>query len=168
MPFEPRPIRVLFVCLGNICRSPLAEGVFRAEVFGAGLSGRIEVDSVGTGHWHIGDPPHERSRAVAKERGFSIDDLRGRQIDPLDFSRFDYVIAMDRNNLADLRYMAPSSQHRKIGLFLSYASDAGAQVEEDEVPDPYGYPIETYRETLDLCEIAAKGLLAYIRNKEGL
>ena len=168
MPFEPKPIRVLFVCLGNICRSPLAEGVFRAEVFGAGLTEAIEVDSCGTGHWHIGDPPHPNSRAVAKERGFSIDDLRGRQLDPLDFSRFDYIVAMDRNNLADLRYMAPTSRHRKIALFLSFVGDAGGRADEEEIPDPYGQTIEDYRATLDLCETAARGLLAYIKNREGL
>lgn len=168
MPFEPKPIRILFVCLGNICRSPLAEGVFRAEVFGAGLAKAIEADSCGTGHWHIGDPPHPNSRTVAKERGFSIDDLRGRQIDPLDFSRFDHIIAMDRKNLTDLRAMAPKSQHRKITLFLSYVGDAGGNVDEDEIPDPYGLAPENYRETLDLCEEAARGLLAYIKNREGL
>lgn len=168
MPYTPDPVRVLFVCLGNICRSPLAEGVFRAEVYAAGLEARFEIDSAGTGPWHHDDPPHRNSRTVARERGFSIDDLRGRQIEPMDFSRFDYIIAMDRSNLSDLRRMAPESQHRKIALFLSYVGDAGGTAEDDEIPDPYGSDLDDYRATLDLCETAARGLLSYIRLREGI
>lgn len=156
-------VRVLFVCMGNICRSPLAEGVFRAEVFAAGLGADIEVDSAGTGSWHIGDLPHNNSRMVALEKGFSIDDLRGRQISKMDFSLFDYVIAMDRINVADLQAIAPPSFMHKIALFMSFASDAGSDHGPDEIEDPYGLELQAYRETLTLCEGAARGLLHYIR-----
>lgn len=156
-------VRVLFVCMGNICRSPLAEGVFRAEVFTAGLGGDIEVDSAGTGDWHIGDLPHNNSRMVALEKGFSIDDLRGRQISKMDFSLFDYVIAMDRTNVADLQAIVPPGLIHKIALFMSFAPDAGAGQGPDEIEDPYGQDPDAYRETLTLCEGAARGLLHYIK-----
>lgn len=156
-------IRVLFVCMGNICRSPLAEGVFRAEVSLAGLETRIEADSAGTGDWHVGDPPHRQSCRVAQEKGFSIDDLRGRQITVMDFSRFDYVIAMDRDNVARMQALAPPGLARKINLFMSFAADAGSHDGPEEIGDPYGRDLEAYRETLDLCERAARGLLHYIR-----
>lgn len=159
-------IRVLFVCMGNICRSPLAEGIFRAEVYAAGLSGGIEVDSAGTGSWHIGDLPHTNSRMVALEKGFSIDDLRGRQITKMDFSLFDYIVAMDRINVADLQKIAPPSLMYKVSLFMSFARDAGGlpgQDVPDEIDDPYGLTPDAYRETLVLCEGAARGLLHYIK-----
>lgn len=156
-------VRVLFVCMGNICRSPLAEGVFRAEVFAAGLGQDIEVDSAGTGSWHIGDLPHNNSRMVALEKGFSIDDLRGRQISKMDFSLFDYIIAMDRTNVTDLQAIAPPSLTHKIALFMSFAPDVGSVRGPDEIDDPYGLAPDAYRETLTLCEDAARGLLHYIK-----
>lgn len=156
-------VRVLFVCMGNICRSPLAEGVFRAEVMVAGLDGQIDADSAGTGSWHVGDPPHRQSRMAALEKGFSIDDLRGRQITKMDFSMFDYVIAMDRENVSAMQELAPPSLAHKIVLFMSFAPDAGSHQGPEEIDDPYGKDLEAYRETLSLCEAAARGLLHYIR-----
>lgn len=157
------PVRVLFVCMGNICRSPLAEGVFRAEVQVAELDSQIEVDSAGTGSWHIGDPPHRHSQAVSLEKGFSIADLRGRQVTAMDFSLFDHVIAMDLVNVAELKKLAPPSLAYKIKLLMSFAPDAGSTPGPDEVADPYGDDLDAYRKTLDLCEGAARGLLHYIR-----
>lgn len=156
-------VRVLFVCMGNICRSPLAEGVLRAEVIVAGLEGEIEVDSAGTGNWHVGEPPHPQSRKVAQEKGFSIDDLRGRQLSKMDFSLFDYVVAMDRGNVEEMQRLAPPSLAHKIALFMSFAPDAGSHEGPDEIADPYGRDIDAYRETLERCESAALGLLQYIR-----
>jgi protein-tyrosine phosphatase len=156
-------IRVLFVCMGNICRSPLAEGVFRTEVFAAGLDGAIEADSAGTGDWHVGDPPHPNSRKVALEKGFSIDDLRGRQVTPMDFSVFDYIIAMDHTNVADLTEMAPKGLVHKIARFMSFSSGVGRNETPEEIEDPYGRDPDAYRAALTLCEDAARGLLHTIR-----
>lgn len=160
-------IRVLFVCMGNICRSPLAEGVFRAEVHVAGLDGQIGVDSAGIGAWHVGEPPHRHSQTVSLEKGFSIADLRGRQVTKMDFSLFDHVIAMDFGNVAALQKLAPPSFAHKIKLFMSFAPDAGSPPGPDQGPDeladPYGDDLDAYRETLSLCEGAARGLLHYIR-----
>lgn len=156
-------VRVLFVCMGNICRSPLAEGVFRAEVHVAGLDGQIEVDSAGTGSWHVGEPPHRHSQTVSLEKGFSVADLRGRQVTKMDFSLFDHVIAMDLRNVAELQNLAPPSLAHKIKLFMSFAPDAGGTHGPDEVADPYGDDLDAYRKTLSLCEGAARGLLHYIR-----
>ena len=156
-------VRVLFVCMGNICRSPLAEGIFRAEVHVVGLDGEIEVDSAGTGAWHVDEPPHRHAQSVSLEKGFSIADLRGRQVTKMDFSLFDYIIAMDLTNVADLKKIAPPSLAHKIKLFMSFAPDAGGHHGPDEVADPYGADLEAYRETLSLCETAARGLLHYIR-----
>ena len=160
-------VRVLFVCMGNICRSPLAEGVFRAEVHVAGLDSQIEVASAGTGDWHVGDPPHRHAQAAALEKGFSIADLRGRQVTSMDFSLFDHVIAMDLVNVAELQKLAPPSLAYKIKLFMSFAPDAGSasgpDQGPDEVADPYGDDLDAYRKTLGLCEGAARGLMHYIR-----
>jgi protein-tyrosine phosphatase len=156
----------MFVCMGNICRSPLAEGVFRAEVYLAGLQERIEIASAGTGSWHVDEPPHKNSQAVALERGFSIADLRGRKIVKEDFAAFDYIVAMDRRNVADLQAIAPQGLAWKVTLLMSFAADAGSDADVEDVPDPYGMPIELYRETLNLCEAGARGLLTAIRQTD--
>lgn len=123
-----KPVRILFVCLGNICRSPLAEGILQHLTQGRG----IEVDSAGTGSWHIGDPPDRRSITVAVKHGIDIGGQRGRKVDKRDFETFDLILAMDRNNLATLRALAPASAHARLHLFLDYAQGA-----EIDVPDPY-------------------------------
>lgn len=123
-----KPVRILFVCLGNICRSPLAEGILR-HVAG---DGPVDVDSAGTGGWHIGDPPDHRSIAVALKHGIDIAGQRGRKVDAGDFEAFDLIFAMDRSNLASLRGLAPLETQHKLHLFLDYTLGTAR-----DVPDPY-------------------------------
>jgi protein-tyrosine phosphatase len=123
-----KPVRILFVCLGNICRSPLAEGILRHLSRGH----PVQVDSAGTGGWHIGDLPDRRSIAVARRHGIDITGQRGRKVDASDFEAFDLIFAMDRNNLATLRALAPPAAQHKLHLFLDYALGV-----ERDVPDPY-------------------------------
>src|SRR6185369_15566282 len=116
MPKEPK-IRVLFVCMGNICRSPTAEAVFRRAVDEAGLKDLIECDSAGTHAYHIGEPPDQRAQQAASRRGYDMSHLRGRQIGERDFARFDYVVAMDRRNLSLLEELCPAAHADKLGLY---------------------------------------------------
>lgn len=153
--------KVLFICLGNICRSPTAEGVFRAQVAGAGLTEVIGIDSAGTAAWHIGKAPDKRAQAAASRRGYDLTGLRGRQVALADFSAFDYVLAMDRSNLADLLAQCPSAQRHKVRLFLSFSS----QWQDHEVPDPYYGGDDGFDQVLDMVEDAARGLLNDIRTR---
>lgn len=148
-------IRVLFVCLGNICRSPTAHAVFQQMVDGQGLGSSILVDSAGTGDWHIGRPPDPRASAAAQQRGVDMSALRARQFQPADFHNFDYILAMDEDNLRDILAQAPDSHSAQVGLFLDYAS----LFEEREVPDPYYGGDEGFEHVLNLIEDAARGLL---------
>ncbi|TXS93001.1 low molecular weight phosphotyrosine protein phosphatase [Parahaliea maris] len=150
-------VNVLFVCLGNICRSPTAHGVFEQRVAQRGLQERIVVDSCGTGDWHIGHPPDRRAQAAALQRGYDLSHLRARQVEPADFSLFDYVLAMDESNLGDLRAMRPASFAGHLGLFLDFA-DTGLR----EVPDPYYGGDDGFDHVLDLIEAASDGLLTDI------
>jgi protein-tyrosine phosphatase len=154
-------VRVLFACLGNICRSPMAEAVFQHMVDEAGLSDAITVDSAGTGGWHVGEPAHRGTRGVLNQHGISYTG-RARQISRADFDRFDYVLAMDSSNLDDLQQMQPPDSAATVRRFLDYADDAPAH----DVPDPYydGRFEEVYR----LVRHGAAGLLAAIRADEGL
>ena len=152
-------VKVLFVCMGNICRSPTAEAVFRARVEEAGLAQRILVDSAGTHDYHIGDPPDERAQRAALQRGYDMSTLRGRQVEISDFTRFDYVLAMDRANLAILQRLCPQAQRERLGLFLEYASRHG----EREVPDPYYGGAGGFERVLAMAEDASEGLLEQIR-----
>lgn len=152
-------VNVLFVCLGNICRSPAAEGVFRALVAREGLDGKIVCDSAGTGSWHIGEPPDKRMRAAARRRGVDLDALRGRQVTVADFERFDYVLAMDDDNLANLQALCPPGRAGRLARFLDFAPEAG----RSDVPDPYYGGEAGFERVLDLVEMASKGLLADIR-----
>lgn len=152
------PTRVLFVCLGNICRSPTAHGVFEAMVLERGLDDRILVDSCGTGHWHIGHSPDQRAAAEAADRGYDLSHLRARQVEAADFDRFDYILAMDRQNLADLQAMQPSHHSGYLGLFLPFAAGG----DYDEVPDPYYGGDAGFTEVLDMVEAASEGLLQEI------
>ena len=129
---EKAQISVLFVCMGNICRSPLAEGIFRKGLAEAGLSKLVAVDSAGTGNWHQGDGPDPRSVETALQHGIDISGQRARQVTPEDFDRFDMIFAMDRANEATMRARAPSSRHDKIKLFLEHTLGSRA-----DVPDPY-------------------------------
>lgn len=154
-------IKVLFVCLGNICRSPTAEGVFRRLVAQHGLQGEIEIDSAGTHAYHIGKPPDSRAQQAARRRGIDISGLRGRRATVEDILRFDYVLAMDRENLENLLDICPSGQEHKIQLFLEYAP----QRAEREVPDPYFGGDSGFDRVLDMIEEASRGLLAQIRER---
>ncbi|MEO7478373.1 MAG: low molecular weight protein-tyrosine-phosphatase [Lysobacteraceae bacterium] len=134
--------RILIVCMGNICRSPMAEGLLRHKVEQAGLSARVRLDSAGTGPWHAGKPPDPRAIAVCSEHGIDISDLRGRQINSHDFSVHDWVLCADRRNLHDLQGMAPRSAQPRIALMLAWAG-LGAK---SEIPDPYtGSPADFER-----------------------
>ncbi|MBY4675262.1 low molecular weight protein-tyrosine-phosphatase [Marinobacterium arenosum] len=150
--------RVLFVCLGNICRSPTAHGVFLHKVSRSGMADLIEVDSAGTAAYHIGKAPDARATAAAARRGYDLSPLRARQAKPVDFQRYDYVLAMDSQNLADLRDICPADYQGHLGLFLEFAGLSGA-----EVPDPYYGGDAGFERVLDLVEQAADGLLQRIR-----
>lgn len=145
---------VLFVCMGNICRSPTAEGVFRHHVTEAGLSDEIVIDSAGTHAYHVGHPPDRRASAAAERRGISLGGLRARRVSDEDFERFDYIIAMDLDNVERLKDESPPKHHRKVKLFLEFSSG-----KEREVPDPYYGGASGFERVLDLVEEASRGLL---------
>ncbi len=153
-------IRVLFVCMGNICRSPVAEGVFRRMLEGVGLTGKIYVDSAGTHSYHTGAPPDTRSQATAMRRGVDLRDIRARKVTVADFADFDYVLAMDRDNLQHLLALCEEPElRRRVQLFMDYAPD----LPEREVPDPYYGGPHGFERVMDLIEEAAEGLLRNIR-----
>lgn len=152
-------VSVLFVCLGNICRSPTAEGVFRDLVEREGLSDKIKIDSAGTAAYHIGAPPDSRAQTEAQRRGIDISSLRGRQAHAGDFLKFDYVLAMDSENHRNLEALCPLDDEDKLHMFLDFAPSGGPR----DVPDPYyGGGFDT---VYDMIEGAATGLLADIRTK---
>ncbi|MBB4862455.1 protein-tyrosine phosphatase [Pseudomonas nitritireducens] len=153
-------MKVLFVCLGNICRSPTAEGVFRHKVREAGLEERIEIDSAGTGDWHIGKAPDARTRAAALRRGYDLSSLRARQVSVADFSRYDLVLAMDHANLRDLKSLRGSSGKAELDLFLRRYD-----LEVDEVPDPYYGGEDGFEQVLDLVERGCDGLLTEVKGR---
>ena len=157
-----KKISVLFCCMGNICRSPTAEAVFRARVVEAGLAQQILIDSVGTHDYHIGKPPDLRAQRAARQRGYDLSGLRGRQVEVADFTRFDYVLAMDNANMAILYRLCPQAQRERLGLFLEYAS----RHHEREVPDPYYGGEDGFERVLDMVEDAADGLLAHIQRND--
>ena len=148
------PLRVLFVCLGNICRSPTAEGVFRRHVKAAGLEERILIDSAGTGDYHIGEPPDQRACRAAWNRGYDLTDLRARQVRLKDFRDFDLILAMDGTNLRALRQICPAEHWHKLLLFTNFSS-TGARM----VPDPFFGEADGFETVLDLVEDASRGLL---------
>lgn len=156
---DPRLRRLVFVCTGNICRSPTAHGVMRAKLRAAGLAARIDVDSAGTGGWHEGSPPDERAIAHARRRGYAIDDLRARPLRAADFERADLLLVMDRRNLADARAIGAAAQHAKLRLLGAYSRNhRGA-----EVPDPYYGGAAGFEYVLDLIEDACDGLLRQLQ-----
>lgn len=147
--------RVLFVCMGNICRSPAAEVVVRTLAKKAGLSSFLEVDSAGTHAYHVGEGPDPRVQKAAAKRAYDLRKLRARRLIDEDFVRFDRILVMDRQNLAFARRLCPPEHHGKLGLFLEFAE----AIQEDEVPDPYYGGPEGFERVLDLCEMAGKGLI---------
>lgn len=156
-------VRVLFVCLGNICRSPMAEGVFAKVAGEQGLGNVVDVDSAGTSSWHIDEPPDERAQEATQEIGVDITGLRGRQVRARDFDDFDIILAMDESNLAKLRDAAPAERRERIRLFLEFAPDAGRA----DVPDPYYGGADGFRFVLDLIETASQGLARHIKAGRG-
>ncbi|MCX4162210.1 MULTISPECIES: low molecular weight protein-tyrosine-phosphatase [Paraburkholderia] len=159
-----KTIAICFVCLGNICRSPTAEGVMRHQLIEAKLGERIHVDSAGTGDWHVDEAPDERAQRAASQRGYDLSVLRGRQIDVADFERFDLLIAMDDANVSALRKLCPPAQRDKIRLLMEFVPEtdrrwAGAR----EVTDPYFGGAAGFEQVLDQCEAACRGLVAALR-----
>ena len=154
-------MRILFVCLGNICRSPMAEGLFRRELERRGIDHLVEVDSAGTGSWHIGEPPDGRAQRAIARRGVDISALRGRQVKRPDLDAFDLILAMDAENLSDLMALANEEQMQRIRMFLDFAPERV----EREVPDPYFGGEEGFEHVLDLLEEAARGLADHVEEE---
>jgi protein-tyrosine phosphatase len=148
--------------MGNICRSPTAEGVFRHIVEQAGLAADVGIDSAGTHAYHVNEPADRRAAAAAERRGYSLDGIRARRVSAADFERFDYIVAMDRDNLDALREQASEEHADKLHLFLAFAGAA-----EDEVPDPYYGGAAGFERVLDLVEEASRGLLETLRKRSG-
>jgi low molecular weight protein-tyrosine phosphatase len=151
-------VGVLFVCMGNICRSPTAEGVFRAVAARDGMAKRLRVDSAGTHDYHVGEPPDARAIASALRRGYDIRRLRARQLVPRDFARFDWILAMDRHNLKEITSQRPHDYAGHVGLLLDFLPALGLR----EVPDPYYGGNEGFERVLDLVEPASEALLTRI------
>ncbi len=152
---------VLFVCLGNICRSPTAEGVFRAALEQVGMGDRVVADSAGVGDWHVGSPPDRRAIQAAKRRGYDLTKLRARQVDVADFARFGWILAMDRTILRELEVLRPGEFAGHLGLFLDLAPELGVR----EVPDPYYGGAEGFERVLDLVEAASAKLVDRLRRQ---
>ncbi|AKJ29925.1 low molecular weight protein-tyrosine-phosphatase [Caldimonas brevitalea] len=155
--------RILFICMGNICRSPSAEGVFRGLAERAGLASRLLIDSAGTHHYHIGEPPDPRAQDHARRRGYELCDLRARQVVPEDFARFDLLLAMDRENLAALQALCPPAYRHKLRRLMEFARHHTLEI----VPDPYYGPPAGFEAVLDHLEDACAGLLEHLV-KQGL
>lgn len=156
-----QPVKILFVCMGNLCRSPMAEGVFRHYVAQAGLGDRIAADSAGTHDYHVGEPPDRRAQRIAGKRGYDLSALRGRQVSGRDFDEFDYVLAMDEMNLRLLQRLCPAQHAHKLKLFMEFGTDT----EVREVPDPYYGGTQGFERVLDMVEHAARGLLEHLRTR---
>lgn len=149
---------ILMCCMGNICRSPTAEGVLRARLAGAGLAGDVEVDSAGTHRYHLGHAPDPRSQQCARGRGYDLSALRARLAVAEDFARFDLVLAMDRDNLANLEALCPPQHRHKLRLLMSFATRHDAE----EVPDPYYGEGDGFERVLDYVEDACDGIVAML------
>jgi protein-tyrosine phosphatase len=150
------PLAVLIVCLGNICRSPTAEAVLRVKLRAAGLHEQVSVDSAGTGSWHIGSPPDQRSQRHALRRGYDLSALRGRQVGEADFHRFDLILAMDDDNLADLRALVPAGCRAEVRLFAP-----------EPVPDPYVGGPAGFEHVLDRVEAACEAWVRDLARRVG-
>jgi protein-tyrosine phosphatase len=156
-----KPVSVLFVCMGNICRSPTAEGVFRQRVAAAGLSDSFVIDSAGTHGYHIGAPPDERSMEYASRRGYDLSAQRSRKVTAQDFEDFDHVLAMDHDNLKLLLAACPPQHRHKLGMMMAHATRSGV----DAVPDPYYGGGRGFDDVLDYLEDASDGLLTKLKKQ---
>lgn len=154
--------KVLFVCLGNICRSPTAEGIFRQMAEEHGLSTQIEVDSAGTSDWHTGHPPDPRAQEEARRHGINLSALRARPVEADDFQRFDYIIAMDSSNLDELCQLCPATFRDRLHLCTSFAPELGIK----DVPDPYFGGSKGFKRVFAIIEQSARGLLAHIEHEQ--
>jgi len=157
------PVRVLFVCMGNICRSPTAEGVFRHRAAQLGLD-QLDIDSAGTHGYHVGHEPDQRASEAAKARGYDLNGIRSRQVDIGDFELFDWILAMDTSNLEVLLADCPPQHRNKVHRFLDFSTRYRGQ----DVPDPYYGGSGGFQVVLDMVEDAAEGLLADLRSRHGL
>jgi protein-tyrosine phosphatase len=158
---ESMKIKVLFVCMGNICRSPTAEGAFRRIVAQSGMESSVFIDSAGTHDYHVGAPPDRRAQSAAAGRGYDISGLRGRLVSERDCAEFDYILAMDADNLANLQRLCPARHRHKLHLFLTFSARYPGQ----EVPDPYYGGSQGFETVLDMVEDASHGLLAALRTE---
>ncbi len=154
-------VKILFVCMGNICRSPTAHGVFRSLVEKEGLADRILVDSAGTHAYHVGEPPDRRAQSTAQRRGVELQDLRARRVDVSDFHEFHYIVAMDQDNYLSLSNICPDGLYEKLHLLMDFAPAMRTR----EVPDPYYGGPTGFERVYDLVEAAAQGLLQEIRRR---
>lgn len=154
-------MRILFVCLGNICRSPTAEVVFRTVASREAPDIVLEIDSAGTAGYHVGELPDRRTRQAAARRGYDLSALRARVVEPRDFDDFDLILAMDRENLRALERRAPPQAHERLRLFLDFAPETGIS----EVPDPYYGGPNGFEDVLDLIEAASRGLIEHLRRQ---
>jgi protein-tyrosine phosphatase len=154
-------IKVLFVCMGNICRSPTAEGVFRDFLQREGLEGKVEVDSAGTHGYHVGEAPDQRTQRAAASRGYDLTSMRARKVAPQDLDYFDLILAMDRSNLEVLRRMCPAEREDRLGLLMHYSRS----FDDDEVPDPFYGLGHGFDLVIDMVEDAAQGLLVTLRQR---
>ncbi len=155
-------VKVLFVCMGNICRSPTAHGVFQAIVDEEGLGDAILVDSAGTHSYHVGSPPDSRSQATAQARGLDLSGLRARRFVSSDFIEFDYLLGMDQGNIADMHAIRPDDARARLQFMLEYSD----RYQQKEVPDPY-YSDEGFDLVFDMVDDASRGLLRHIRAQHG-
>lgn len=158
-----QPVRVLFVCTGNICRSPSAEAILRHKAAQDGVGDRLQIDSAGLGEWHLGHPPDPRAVDAVAARGYPMGDQTARQVDPRDFETFDYVIAMDEGHYEELRRICTGDQKSRVRLFLEFAPHTGRK----SVPDPYYGDTRGFDAMVDLIEAGTDGLLAEIAARAG-
>lgn len=156
-------IKVLFVCMGNICRSPTAQGVFERLIATEGLAHAVAADSAGTGAYHLGHPPDRRAAAAAATRGVDLSGYRARQVEVVDFHEFHLVLAMDRDNFGIMRAMVPPGREARLRMFMEFAPALGI----DDVPDPYYGGTDGFERVLDMIEAGSHGLLAHIRAEFG-
>lgn len=154
-------VKVLFVCMGNICRSPTAEGVMRHVLRQNKLDGLVEVDSAGTHGYHVGEAPDARTQRAAASRGYNLSEMRARKVAPQDLDYFDLILAMDHNNIGVLKRICPPEKYDRLGLFMSYSKN----FDDDEVPDPYYGLGHGFDMVLDMVEDAAQGLVDTIKQR---